>query len=161
MRSEWGYLNSSKDIELVEVDNSNIDDILELTVKEEQKNFVADVPRSLAYVYANREEARAYGIYVGKELIGYASISYIAERMMYTIWHFFIDSNFQGKGYGKRVLQELITYIKVLSVNLTNKMCLTVEEENILAIGLYESLGFVNTYERDEEDEFIMIYEWE
>ncbi|URZ88109.1 GNAT family N-acetyltransferase [Floricoccus penangensis] len=161
LRSEWGYLNSSKDIELVEVDNSNIDDILELTVKEEQKNFVADVPRSLAYVYANREEARAYGIYLGKELIGYASISYNAERMMYTIWHFFIDSNFQGKGYGKRALQELISYIKVLSVNLTNKMCLTVEEENILAIGLYESLGFVNTYERDEEDEFIMIYEWE
>ncbi|WP_233278903.1 GNAT family N-acetyltransferase [Floricoccus tropicus] len=122
---------------------------------------MADVPRSLAYIYANKEEARAFGIYLGQELIGYVSINYDVELKMYSIWHFFIDRNFQGKGYGKRALQELISYIKILSANLTNKMYLTVEEENVAAIGFYESLGFVNTYERDDEDEFIMIHEWE
>lgn len=161
LRSEWGYLNIPKDIELVEVNNSNIDDILELSVKEEQKNFVADASRSLAYVYANKENARAFGIYLGDDFIGYVSINYDVELKMYSIWHFFINRNFQGKGYGKIALQELISYIKILSANLTNKMYLTVEEENVGAIGFYESLGFVNTYERDEEDEFIMIYEWE
>ncbi|KRN57853.1 GNAT family N-acetyltransferase [Carnobacterium divergens] len=79
------------------------------------------------------------------------------DEQCYTIWHFFIDKTYQGKGYGKEAIKRVIDLIEKEPPLKTNKIALTVEDENTVAKKLYESVGFYDTNERDEDNEIIMM----
>lgn len=73
------------------------------------------------------------------------------------VWldRFFIDIRFQGNGYAKLALTELISYIyHQFSVN---ELYLSVYEDNYIAIQIYQSLGFVFNGELDINGEKVMI----
>lgn len=56
-----------------------------------------------------------------------------------TLFNIAVDPQFQGKGYGKRLLQALILQ---LQQNNIQTLWLEVRESNLTAQKLYESLGF-------------------
>lgn len=143
-------------IYLKPVDTTNIEQILKLKVKDKQQTFVATTCKSLAYVYVNREFANAYGIYSGNDLIGYVSIILNKEDKTYDIWHFFITEIHQGKGYGSKALDTILDMIRKKIPEYISTVTLGVELENHLAIKLYKSRGFVDTGERDEDNEMVM-----
>ncbi|MBN1971046.1 MAG: GNAT family N-acetyltransferase [Candidatus Delongbacteria bacterium] len=58
---------------------------------------------------------------------------------VYCIWRFLIDKKFQGKGYGK-----------------ANRICLSYEPKNTAAKAQYESLGFRETDEI-EDDQIVSV----
>ncbi|GGC94366.1 GNAT family N-acetyltransferase [Enterococcus wangshanyuanii] len=147
-------------ISLREVTNDNIEAVLNLKIKEEQQTFVASSCKSLAYAYVNKDNTVAFGIYMDNTLVGYASIIFDESDNMFNLWHFFISELFQGKGIGKQALGVVVEEIKGKSLGIANKVALGVEEENVVAIKLYESFGFKDTSERDEDGEIIMIYEF-
>jgi len=59
---------------------------------------------------------------------------------------FFIDQHHQGKGLGKKVIQELHGYLKISYASF-DTVCLTVNCKNPAAYRLYEQTGFVDTKE--------------
>ena len=142
------------------VAQDNIDSILKLTVKKEQKSFVADPCKSLAYAFANKDVTDAFGIYLDHMLIGYVSIIFDEEDKMFNVWHFFIDQQFQGQGLGEKALVSVINKIKRMSKGVTNKVALTVGPDNTVAIKLYTLFGFEDTGQKDEDGEIIMIYDF-
>lgn len=149
-----GYFVSK--INLIEVTEQNIEAILALKVSEQQQHFVASPSKSLAYAYVKRADTNPYGIYWSKQLIGYVSIILDTEDNMYNIWHFLIDEAFQGRGLGKLALIETMAIIREKAQGITNQVALGVEPENTVAIHLYETVGFVDRGERDEDGEMIM-----
>ncbi len=70
-------------------------------------------------------------------LIGFVIYSIIYDRA--EIIDIIIEPSFRSKGYGKKLLKKAIEIIKDSNcLNIT----LEVSKENIVAIGLYSSLGF-------------------
>ena len=68
---------------------------------------------------------------------------------------FFIDERFQGRGYAKPVLIQLIR--KIHEEYGYDEIYLSVYESNQLAIKVYQSLGFVFNGEHDINDELVMV----
>lgn len=64
------------------------------------------------------------------------------------------DLSYQGKGYGKRALRRIIEFIQE-SHPLCRVISLTVEQDNKRAQRLYESFGFVNLQEHNQDGEVI------
>ena len=98
-------------IHLEEVNGGNIWDILELSVDDSQKKFVADNKTSIIEAYAaitSGGHVFTFGIYDDKTPVGFVMIGFgtdeywedhpkIAENN-YNIWRFMIDKRFQHKG---------------------------------------------------------------
>lgn len=144
-------------IRLKEVTKENIEDILQLQVKESQKSFVATTSKSLAYAYVSRDAVSPYGIYEEEQLIGYVSLIFDENDQMYNIWHFLIDAKYQGYGYGKKAMRAVMYNIREKAYGLTNTIALGVDLNNKLAIHLYEEFGFIDSGETDDDGELIML----
>lgn len=129
-----------------------------LNVKKEQKNWVASNVTILARAYVYRDyNSIVYAIYNSNTPVGLLlQRDYIEnEKTCCVLDQFMITEQFQGKGYGKKAMQQWIALIKKESKN--NSITLCYKEEDSIAKKLYESLGFQHTGVVDE-DEVIMEY---
>jgi ribosomal-protein-alanine N-acetyltransferase len=77
---------------------------------------------------------------VDQKLVGYAGISRLGRKKPYEyeIHTIGVDPAYQGHGIGRRMMTELLEYASEGTV------FLEVRTDNLPAIALYESLGFVN-----------------
>ncbi len=67
----------------------------------------------------------------------------------------FIDERFQGRGYARPVLKELLRVIRETYGD--DEIFLSVYADNAVAIRLYESIGFQFNGELDINDERVMV----
>ncbi|HWL24080.1 MAG TPA: GNAT family N-acetyltransferase [Ureibacillus sp.] len=139
------------------ITKENIRECVKLEVAEDQKQFVARNIASIAWAYVD-ENFTPYAICKGEEVIGLVAVEYVKENEDYDrhwVPRFMIGEQFQGKGYGKRAMQEVIEMISKKED--CQRIRLSVVPENEAAINFYKLLGFVLT---DEflEDEMVMDY---
>ena len=150
----------NKKVRLVDVDTDNFDDLIGLSPREDQKNFVASNIYSLAEAYANVAEgkfAKPFGIYAGDTPVGFLMIGYNAPEDIepddgeeipyfvygsYIIWRFMIDKDHQGKGYGREALRLALEYVRTFPCGKAEYCWLSYEPENAVAKKLYASFGF-------------------
>ena len=142
------------DITIREVTRDNWQAVLRLAVHPEQQRFIADYTPiaaiALAKVYIRPGGLIwvPYAFYADTTMIGFAELAYEpGSADNYWLFHFFIDQQFQGQGYGKQALQILLQYIKERFVE-CRAMYLTVHPENERAIRLYTTAGFQVTGEQ-------------
>jgi len=129
---------------------------LALQVKQEQSNFVPTAAVSLAKVHIKPDgdevEYVPFAIYHEETMVGFIMHAFEENTSnMYWINGFFIDSRYQGKGYGKAALQLMIEYIRSRFAQ-CEEIRLTVYPNNVNAYHLYRSVGFVETGERMGEE---------
>lgn len=149
-------------ITLKKIDGKNVWDILKLHVGEEQKHFVApnDVSIIEAYIaLTHHGRAFPFGIYDGDVPVGFCMIGYGADDEWedapavaagnYNLWRLMIDERYQGKGYGKAAMKEILGFIAEEPCGPAELCWLSYEPENTAAKMLYESFGFRETGERD------------
>jgi diamine N-acetyltransferase len=144
-------------IEIKSITKENIRDCARLEVAEDQKNFVARNVATIAWAYVD-ESFTPYAIYHEDTVVGVAAVEYIPENEpedKHWIPRFMVGEQFQGMGYGKKAMKELIAMIS------KHKDCerirLSVVPENQSAIAFYEKVGFNMTAEKIE-DELVMEY---
>ena len=145
-----------KNVRLVKIDTKNFDALIDLEVNEEQKNYVADNVYSLAEAYATKAEGKAalpFGIYDGETPIGFLMIGYNCRdfwdgetpeymKNSYLIWRFMIDKNYQGKGYGRAAMQQVLELLQSFPCGEAEYCWISYEPENEAAKNLYLSFGF-------------------
>ena len=144
-------------IQFLPVTNKNIKEVLSLKIHEEQLSFIESIEECLKE--ANELSLwRPVGIYDKHVLIGFA---------MYGLWkdegdngrvwldRFLIDQRFQGKGYGKKALQAIMNHI--YQEYDYPEIYLSLYEDNLIAIRLYQSFGFMFNGEYDIHHEQIMV----
>ena len=134
-----------------EVTRDNWQEALRLAVHPEQQRFIAAyvpiaaIALAKAYIRPGGLVWIPYAFYANATMVGFTELAYEpggAEN--YWLFHFFIDSHYQGQGYGKQALQTLLQFIKDHFVE-CRSIQITVHPENERAIALYTAAGFLPT----------------
>ena len=95
--------------------------VTKLSVREDQKHFVASNAVSLAEALF-APEAWYRAIYVGEELAGFVMLydesllSPPPQNPEIGVWRFMIDAKFQGKGIGKAALLQVIQHVRAKGI---------------------------------------------
>ncbi len=127
---------------------------LGLSVREDQRNFVADSSAMLARAYAYRNAGScAFVIYDDDNPVGMAMYYELDDLKAYDFSQFFIDHRYQQKGYGMKAADLILERMR--NDGKYDKVVLCYVDGDEAAKSLYEKLGFYSTGEVDG-DEVIM-----
>jgi diamine N-acetyltransferase len=142
-------------VTLREITSDNYEECLALQVEDDQKSFVASNMKSLAEAWVFPTAARPFAIYKDDTMVGFLMVdidpNLEGSNDLCFLWRFMIDAKYQGRGYGKAAMQEVINYVK------TNFNPKTFETSTVpgndAAEKLYISFGFMpnGEYHRDEK----------
>lgn len=95
-------------------------------------------------------------------MIGYDKDDYwkdapaIAEGN-YNLWRLMIDKNYQNRGYGKQAVELALRFIRTFPCGKADFCWLSYEPENAVAKSLYASFGFIETGEKDGEEQIAVL----
>ena len=140
-------------IELRGIDNENRTECERLTVRKEQKQYIASNADSLIAAKNSAEVARPFAVYADGRMVGFTMFAFDENNDdpedRYWLWRFMIDEKEQGKGYGKGALAEIIKYFREHNADI---ITLSTKEDNSRALGLYYQFGFsANGQMNDDE----------
>ena len=157
-------------IHLEKINGENVWDILKLKVSDSQKSFVAGNDISIIEAYTTitaNGYAFPFGIYEDKQPVGFVMIGYgkddywkdapaIAEGN-YNLWRLMIDKSYQNRGYGKKAVELALRFIRTYHCGKADSCWLSYEPENTVAKSLYVSFGFIETGEKDGEEQVAVL----
>ena len=156
------------DLHLRPVDGSNLWELLDLKVTEEQEqaDFVASNNVSILEAYACLVEGRhalPFGIYDGQTPVGFLMLGYGREEGdpdfaagNYCLWRLMVDARYQHRGYGRRAVELALDFIRTMPCGPAELCWLSYVPENAAARALYRSFGFRETGEL-VDDELIAV----
>lgn len=122
-----------------EIDKTNYNECVKLTVGEHQKHYVASNAFSL--VQAIYEEGLyPLGIYDGDEMVGFLLYDYDKKLEGWSFSRFMIDIKYQNKGYGTIALKKFLEFFHNKLPN--ESLYTSVEVDNKIAIKMYENFEF-------------------
>ncbi|MCQ9226129.1 GNAT family N-acetyltransferase [Streptococcus suis] len=138
-------------IALKPVDESSYQAVLDLTVAEADKGFVAPNVRSLAdaWLYRDNGDVFPYAIWADEQVVGFALIDIDEDIQQYMLWRFMIGQEFQGKGYGQAALEAVIQLAHKHPV--CNHLIVSYVKGNQKMARLLEKNGFVLDLEEERE----------
>ncbi|ERJ10898.1 GNAT family N-acetyltransferase [Haloplasma contractile] len=129
-------------IRFMEVDEQNFYKCLELSVTDEQSQYVAANVFSIAQAYVY-EAWTPLCIYYDDQLIGFTLYGIDPDDKEVWIIRFMIDKQVQNRGFGKLAMIKLLGIIE--QHYRCSKIRLGTKPENAVAQKLYEGVGFKNT----------------
>lgn len=142
-------------ITLTDVDKNNYEDICDLTVADDQYEYVADNTWSLVESKFNPSyQIRA--ICLDCKPVGF--FMWVPEtEYRISIWRFMVDQNYQNKGIGRKALQLALDEIKG-STDILEEIEICYNPSNPVAKKFYASFGFVEIgMDEDGEDMLAII----
>ena len=138
-------------LRLTEVTEENWMEVANLSVKEEQKHFLAPAVGILARAYVYRNcNGRVFVIENDGAIVGAALVrEFTDEPLGYDLQQFMIDLRYQGRGYGSQALQLILDDLRREGHYDHVEVC--VKKEDAAAIRLYEKHGFRDSGYVDED----------
>lgn len=127
-------------VSLKPVTGENFKDIISLSVRDDQKSFVAPNVYSLAQskVYP---EYIPLAVYNDGDPVGFVMYGVDEEDGEFWICRLMTDQKHQGKGFGFKAMKAVISVIREDKTR--NKIFISFEPENEAAKKLYAKMGFV------------------
>lgn len=143
------------DITLHQIDKSNYEIVCDLSVTQEQEDYVAENMWSLVEAHYNSGYT-CKAIYCDKQPVGFFMwVQETPEKV--SIWRFMVDKNHQNKGIGRIALALAIDDIKQIPKLKEIEICY--DPNNPVAKDFYSSFGFNEVgMDEDEEDMLAIIY---
>ena len=135
-------------INLREITSKNLKSIIDLNVKEDQKDYVALNSVSIAQGHYSKS-AWFKGIFYDDRPVGFVMLDLIEEENKCFLWRFMIDREYQGKGYGKIALTQVIDFVR--SLNLYTYIATSYVPAENGAGGFYKNFGFIESEEITKE----------
>ncbi len=156
-------------IHLEKIDARNLWDVIDLRVKQAQKDFVApnDISILQAYTAIGTEcSAFPFAIYNDRRPVGFLMIGFneaalydqdeeevpTALRNNYSLWRLMIDKRYQNRGYGREAVRLALEFVRTLPCGEAEYCEVSYEPENRVAAELYHSFGFEENGERDGDE---------
>ena len=139
-------------IELERIDETNFIQAFNLKLGAEQERFVSHPVRSLAQAYVYYNQCVPFGIFHDDKMVGYVMVIYDYDLEEYNIWHMMIDIAYQRQGFGSIALRKCLDYIASKPFGPSNKVVLTCNKNNSIALHLYNNYGFKETGNSDEDE---------
>ena len=135
-------------INLREITSKNLKSIIDLNVKEDQKDYVALNSVSIAQGHYSKS-AWFKGIFYDDRPVGFVMLDLIEEENKCFLWRFMIDRKYQGKGFGKIALTQVIDFVR--SLNLYTYIATSYVPAENSAGGFYKNFGFIESEEITKE----------
>lgn len=134
-------------ITLREVTKETVRLVCNLKVRPDQEQFVAPNAVSIAQAYF---EPKAWfrAIYADENPVGFVMLHDDPGEPEYFLWRFMIAGDYQGKGYGRRAMEQVIEYVRSRP-GARELMTSYVPGEGSPG-PFYHSLGFVDTGEVED-----------
>ena len=141
-------------IELKPVTEVNYSEVKKLKVSESQSRFIATPIKSLADAYVYKK-AIFRAAYIEQDLFGYILVFPFEDKgdPVVNLVRIMVDINYQGKGLGKELLKYTMNWVRTFDPK-PQRMRISALPDNVPAIKLYESFGFVKTGIENEEVTF-------
>ena len=138
-------------IRLTEITEYNWLEAADLSVKDEQKGFVAPAVGIVARGHVYRDcNAKVFVIEDDGTAVGLALVrEFTDEPLGYDLQQFMIDERFQGRGFGSAALKLILDELKKEGHYDHVEVC--VKKEDTAAIHLYEKHGFTDSGYIDED----------
>jgi diamine N-acetyltransferase len=131
-------------ITLRDLTSKNWYECVKLSVREDQKGFVASNAFSIAEAHFNPEFI-TQAIYAEEIMVGFTMYGRDPESGKYWIIRLMVDQRYQGKGYGRATMVQVIDILSKMPG--CDRIFISYEPENEVAECLYNSLGFHPTGE--------------
>lgn len=149
-------------ITLQDVSYENLRSVIKIyeTLSESDKKHVAPNVVSLAEAYLNYDIAWPKAIVLDETIIGFAMLgldNYIAKEEdwpVYFLWRFMIGGEYQGKGYGKAVLNMLVDKCKAENIRY---LYVSSTKYDPMPYEMYIKYGFVDTGEVDDGEQVLKL----
>ena len=135
-------------INLKEITSKNLKSIIDLSVKDDQKDYVASNSVSIAQGHYSNS-AWFKGIFNDNRPVGFVMLDLIKEEHKCFLWRFMIDHKYQGKGFGKIALTQVIDFVR--SLNLYTYIATSYVPAENGAGGFYKNFGFIESEEITKE----------
>ena len=135
-------------INLREITSKNLKSIIDLNVKQDQKDYVALNSVSIAQGHYSKS-AWFKGIFYDDRPVGFVMLDLIEEENKCFLWRFMIDRKYQGKGFGKIALTQVIDFVRLL--NLYTYIATSYVPAENSAGGFYKNFGFIESEEITKE----------
>lgn len=130
------------EITLKEVTQQNWRECVDLKVAPEQENFVA--PNLFSIAESKFEpEWSPLAIYAGETIVGFTMVGRDERDDSYWIIRLMVDAAYQGRGYGRAAMKEVIRQLKQKPD--CREIKISFVPENVAAEKLYLGLGFKPT----------------
>lgn len=149
-------------IELKEIGYDTLKEVIEIydTLSDGDKKHVAPNIYSLAEAYINYSIAWPRAIMHNKEVIGFVMLgldNYMADKNDWPVnylWRFMIASEFQGKGYGKQVLDLIVQKCKEEERRYLYVSCTRMDP---MPYEMYIKYGFIDTGKVEEGEQVLKL----
>jgi diamine N-acetyltransferase len=136
-------------VELREVTADTVRAVCLLHVAPDQRGFVA--PNAVSFAEAMFEPKAWFRAVVADDVpVGFVMLSIDEAAPEYYLWRFMIDQRYQGRGYGRAAILQVIEHVRALP-NATELLVSWVPEPGGPA-PFYEGLGFEPTGEIDGDE---------
>ena len=142
-------------INLRDITKKNLFSIIDLNVREDQKDQVASNSVSIAQAHYSKS-AWFKGIFNNHIAVGFVMLDLIKEENKCFLWRFMIDEKHQGKGYGKLALNQVIDWVRSLEAFEEIRTSYVPTKNG--ADGFYEKFGFIETGKLEDSNEIGMEY---
>lgn len=109
-----------------------------LEIREDQREFVSGALDTIAYSAAHKNH-KLFVEMEGERAVGLLDLSVDKKKGDYNIEIVLIDRRYQGRGFGRFMLQFAVDYLKRAGAK---RLCIGVNRYNIPARRLYKSVGF-------------------
>ena len=138
-------------LRLTDVTEDNWEEVASLSVKDDQKKYLAPAIGILARGYVYRDcNARVFVIEDGGTVVGAALVREFADEPLgYDLQQFMIDQRYQGRGLGSGALALILDELR--RENHYDHVEVCVKKEDAAAIRVYEKHGFVDSGYVDED----------
>ena len=132
-------------LRLGEITEENWLDAAALTVKDEQKGFVAPAAGIIARGYVYRGcGGHVLTVELDGKLIGLALVrEFTDEPLGYDLQQFMIDAGYQNKGYGSEALALILDLLRAEGKYPCVEVC--VKKADAAALRVYEKAGFTDS----------------
>lgn len=133
------FFTCPKNTRIVPYNKKNWYDVLNLEITKEQTEFVSDAKESIAYTFANQRECKLFTAMEGDKPVGLMVLKTNKKKNEYLLDILLVDKRYQGKGYGRIMVEYAIEYFKNQGAK---ELTIGVNRFNISAQRLYKSVGF-------------------
>jgi diamine N-acetyltransferase len=141
-------------VTLREITVDTVDAVIALKVTPEQEGHVASNAKSIAQAHFYPDVAWFRAVYAGETLVGFVMLSDDAVKQEYWLWRLMIAEPYQGRGYGRQVIEQVCDYVRTRPG--AEALITSVVPGPAAALDFYQKAGFVLTGELDDEGEWIM-----
>ncbi|GAB1692496.1 GNAT family N-acetyltransferase [Krasilnikovia sp. M28-CT-15] len=137
-------------VALSEITEENWRDVADVAPTDDQRRFVAALGARYLLLSMRGDLWNSLAVLADDKVVGHVMWAFDTDDGSHWIGGMIVDAPEQGKGVGRAALLAVVDYLSALPG--AKEVRLAYHPENVVAAALYETVGFEDTGDREDDD---------